>query len=133
MVKLFAGWHYLAFDADTAVPVSIGQFLRVIKPYFDGVLDIQQLSSYSFRLVVPTLAGIVRLTDTYESCLPVLLSALGESECIGNENLAEVCTRGARSVGCWDCVTLTKAPLNRESLSEKEFRPKLIRYAPSQA
>lgn len=54
----------MAFDADAAVPVSIGQFLRVIRPYFEGVLDAQQLSSYSFRRVVPTLAGIVRLTDT---------------------------------------------------------------------
>ena len=60
----FRRWHYLAFDSDTAVPVSIGQFLRVIRPYFEGVLDVQHLSSYSFRRVVPTLAGIVRLTDT---------------------------------------------------------------------
>ena len=57
-------WHFLAFDSDTGVPVSIGQFLRVVRPYFDGVLDVQNLSSYSFRRVVPTLAGIVRLTDT---------------------------------------------------------------------
>ena len=55
---------FLAFDSDTGVPVSIGQFLRVVRPYFDGVLDVQNLSSYSFRRVVPTLAGIVRLTDT---------------------------------------------------------------------
>ena len=60
----FRRWHYLAFDSDTGVPVSIGQFLRVVRPYFEGVLDVQNLSSYSFRRVVPTLAGIVRLTDT---------------------------------------------------------------------
>ena len=35
-------------------------------------------------------------------------------ECIGNEYLAEVCTRGARSVGCCDRVTLTKALLNQD-------------------
>ena len=60
----FRRWHYLAFDSDTGVPVSIGQFFRVVCPYFDGVLDVQNLSSCSFRRVVPTLAGIVRLTDT---------------------------------------------------------------------
>ena len=49
----------------------------------------------------------------YKSCVPVLLSALGMLECIGNEYLAEVCTRGARSVGCCDRVTLTKALLNK--------------------
>ena len=37
----------------------------------------------------------------------------GNVECIGNEYLAEVCTRGARSVGCCDRVTLTKALLNQ--------------------
>ena len=37
----------------------------------------------------------------------------GNVECIGNEYLAEVCTRGARSVGCCDRVTLTKALLNK--------------------
>ena len=37
---------------------------RVVRPYFEGVLDVQNLSSYSFRRVVPTLAGIVRLTGT---------------------------------------------------------------------
>ena len=30
-----------------------------------------------------------------------------------NEYLAEVCARGARSVGCCDRVTLTKALLNK--------------------
>ena len=33
---------------------------------------------------------------------------------VGNEYLAEVCTRGARSVGCCDCVTLTKELLKRD-------------------
>ena len=35
-------------------------------------------------------------------------------ECIGNEYLAEVCTRGAHCVGCCDRVTLTKALLNQD-------------------
>ena len=48
-------WHFLAFDSDTGVPVSIGQFLRVVRPYFEGVLDVQNLSSYSFRRVAPHL------------------------------------------------------------------------------
>ena len=59
-------WHYLSFDGDTRVPASMQQFLRVLKPLFQEVLDVTQLTSYSFRRVLPTLAGMVNLPDTHK-------------------------------------------------------------------
>ena len=62
-------WHYLAFDGDTKVPASMPQFLRVLKPLFQDVLDASQLTSYSFRRVLPTLAGVVNMPDLHKLAL----------------------------------------------------------------
>ena len=60
----FRRWHWLGFDSATAQPVGTAQCVRILRPYLSAAMDVTSLSSYSFRRVLPTLAGYVGLSET---------------------------------------------------------------------
>ena len=60
----FRRWHWLGFDSATAQPVGTAQFIRILRPHLSAAMDVTSLSSYSFRRVLPTLAGYVGLSET---------------------------------------------------------------------
>ena len=65
----FRRWHWLGFDSATAQPVDTPQFIRILRPHFSAAMDTTSLSSYSFRRVLPTLAGYVELSETEKLAL----------------------------------------------------------------
>ena len=60
----FRRWHWLGFDSATSQPVGTAQCVRILRPYLSAAMDVTSLSSYSFRRVLPTLAGYVGLSET---------------------------------------------------------------------
>ena len=62
----FKRWHWLGFDSATAQPVGTAQCVRILRPHLSAAMDVtsRRLSSYSFRRVLPTLAGYVGLSET---------------------------------------------------------------------
>ena len=60
----FRRWHWLGFDSATAQPVGTAQCVRILRPHLSAAMDVTSLSSYSFRRVLPTLAGYVGLSET---------------------------------------------------------------------
>ena len=59
----FRHWHWLGFDSATAQPVDTPQFIRILRPRLSAAMYTTSLSSYSFRRVLPTLAGYVGLSE----------------------------------------------------------------------
>ena len=55
---------WLGFDSATAQPVGTAQCVRILRPHLSAAMDVTSLSSYSFRRVLPTLAGYAGLTET---------------------------------------------------------------------